>query len=284
MTTDLVTDLTIAVLTVVGSGGFAYLIARSQGEKAAQKHLIQEQYRSSHHKRIANETMEAWRKTLSEPHKILLIGYGNGQELKIDFSPFLKNVQTSYFESHLESGYNPLWMNIRKWKDDYGVLVERTTKMAEKTSRYVEEPNILPKYDRLRHPEEYISYSQLLIGYFDKFSSEIEGYTRFEARLSESMREGKTRYDLYLGDYQFANCPNKEKILELKGRVEELHADQTVYKEFTGIFEKGEQLNGQLKGILRELEKVWAEVNNNVPLQGWCEAGVKGKYETEGSR
>ncbi len=86
-------------------------------------------------------------------------------------------------------------------------------------------------------------------------------------------------YDAGVGNYRFASSPKKEKINRLKQRVEEFHKDSETFTEFIGIFNKGQELNNQLKDILNELEVIWTEVNNNVPLSGWCEAGVKAEYE-----
>ena len=49
--------------------------------------------------------------------------------------------------------------------------------------------------------------------------------------------------------------------------------------EFANILEESEQLNKRLKVFLQELKRVCVLVQNDVPLAGWCEAGINGKYE-----
>jgi len=235
--------------------------------------------KNAHDKLIVDKTRAAWREKLSNPHKILEIER-DGESLKVDFSPFVENPHISYFESHLETGYPLFWNKIRRWKGSYSKLVERTTELAERTRLHVEQLEILPRYDRLRSSNGHVHYEQFLCFYFHAVSLELEGFIQFEVKIGESMHGEVKWYSLQMAQQgQFADSPSKNKILHLKRRIEEFHSDQNIYREFAEVFREGEGLNSQLADILVELEEVWAEVENNVPLKGWCKAGVKGKYE-----
>jgi hypothetical protein len=276
---DYMSEITIAIVTVIGSGLVAYLIAVSQGEKAAQKYITQEQHRIDHQKRIVNETREMWEDTLSGPRNVLKIEIKFPNEIFIGYNPFPKNEYITYFESHLQSGYKLLWAKIQRWKGEHTDLVKQTTDLAEETKRYVEELRILPKFDRL-NPNEYIDYNKFLLGFFDSVSLELQGFLQFQIIPQESMKNDVKWYSLAITGYQYAESPNREKIYELKERVEEYHKQEKVLREFTDVFKRSEELNFKLGDIHQELRKVWAEVDNNVPLLGWCEAGIKGRYET----
>jgi len=73
------------------------------------------------------------------------------------------------------------------------------------------------------------------------------------------------------------SSPNKDKILNFKRRIEELHSDKQFYKELEDINKESEELKSKLDGILKGLEEIWVKFKNEIPLKGWCETGVEGK-------
>lgn len=212
-----------------------------------------------------------------EPKNVLDFEIRNEDYHIICPSPFVENPQISLFEFHLKTGYNPLWEEIEKWKEAHQRLADQTEKLAEKTRLYIKQLNLLPEY-RPTVTGEYINYTQFPKKYFDSVLYELKFKTEFKVDVSQFM-QGETKWFQLSIDSTLAQSPNKEKIFELKGKIEEFHSNPLIFKEFKDIFDQSEELNAQLKEIFHEVENVWTKVENDVPLQGWCEAGVEGMYE-----
>lgn len=234
---------------------------------------------TEHQKLIAVQSDLAWRQGLENPHPILYISREGRQALKIDFSPFVQNAHVSYFESHLMTGYTPLWKKIQQWRDSYSTLVKRAHQLASKIRNLLEDSDILPSYHVLKQPTQYIKYPMFLEAYFHTIWFEIEQDRTFEVKLRNYTRNTETLYTLKLSDNTFADSPNKQKILGLKQLVEQLHNDRSLHKEFLDIYGDGTKLNNQLRELLSQLNQLWVQVQHNVKLEGSCDAGTKGKYE-----
>jgi len=273
-------QILLSVLTIASSAILAYFLARNQGSKAAQKYLIQQNDRSAHQKLIGIKTDAAWRQGLQDPHQILDISREGRDGLKIDFSPFVQNAHVSYFESHLKTGYTPLWKKIQQWRDSYKNLVQRADQLASKIRNLIEASHILPSYHVLENASESINYPMFLVAYFHTIWSETEKYRTFEIKLEDYGRNNEIRHTLKILEYAFADSENKEKILSLKQLIEQLHNDRGLHKEFLDIYEDGTKLNNQLRKLLPQLDQLWVQVQHNVTLEGSCDAGTKAKYES----
>lgn len=248
-------------------------------DQKLQQDTLHEQSRFAHERRIVEEVRKAWEEQLSHPHKILNI-QPFGESVRIDFSPFQTNPHVKYFEEHLKTGYPSLWKKIKAWRDAYSQLVSTTQALMEKTIQYMRDSSPLPEYNRLEHTAESIHYNQFILAYFNTLWSELEGQRNFEVKQTTTSRGEVKWYGLDLRPgYTFVDSPNHEKILEIERKIRQFHSDKRVFEEFNKIFQKGEWLNAQTRGILDELEKIWAEVDNNVLLSGRCEAGIKGSFE-----
>lgn len=248
--------------------------------KVVQEYSDKAKIRSEHYKRITDEATEAWSKAVPKQYNILYLEFVDGK-VAVRASPFIETPNIIYFESHLETGYSTLWKKIENWKESYSKLVERTEKLIEKTSSHVKELNILPEYDRSQAMEEHINYALFPYGYFYQVWKEIEFKEPFKDQLSTYMSGNEKWYTISAADQAFAQSLNEEKILYLRGEIEKFHNNQIVFKEFKDVFDESQKMNAQLPSIVIEVENVRAKVNNDVPLKGWCDTGLEGKYEVK---
>jgi hypothetical protein len=173
------------------------------------------------------------------PNKILEIERDRKMVIIVDFSPFkVENLNIAYFESHLETGYPSLWKRIDEWEGSYSELVKRTTELIRKTQSHIEQPEILPRYNLLRHSNEYLNSEQFLWFYFRALSLELEGRILFEVETGESLRGEVKWYNLKMLDNQFADSSNKKKDTAIEEK------NRRISQQPTGI-----------RGICRRLQK-----------------------------
>ncbi len=265
---------------MAGSGIIAYLVARGQGSKAAQTFLIEHESRSDHQKMIVVDAEKVWEKGLTNPQHILDIQRKGRDGIEVNFTPFPSTLQISYFEAHLSSGYGLIWSKIVDWRKGYSALVERTEDLATKIRGEIMSVSILPPSDIRSHDREHIRYPIFLQGYFHAIRHELEKTRDFELEHGSYRHGDETRYTLAISDNNFADSHTEKKILTLEAKVEELHNNSDFRVEFAEIAIESEKLTARMKELGGELRAIWVRVKNNVPLEGWCEAGIEGKYET----
>jgi len=274
----------ISIATLAASVILAWWL----GAKAAQKYMVKEQRRSEHYKFIVGRTRKAWgvpsfedRNAYSSflPVQNVLQLQWDGEEVHPHDSPFILNADVLLFESHLKTGYTELWDLISDWEDRYDTLCSKASKLMEVVKERVKRQAILPEYGRLKPNSENVNYMQLSIGYFASVLAELERSVPFEIRISTSISNEITWYELWLQAAEMAVSPDKDKIDRVRKAIEELHSDGALSKEFKETYTSCEALSNGLDEIREMLESVWSDVDNGAPLGGTCDVCKKAGFE-----
>ncbi len=270
---DTQTEILILQLFVTAVGtaiavGASIWVARKYGENAATKYLMTEEKRTAHQSICVEQLsgISMLPQGLRDPNDVLIVGYAMSVVAVPRIGGLFKGYGPSLMKEHLVTGYPELWKSFQRYEEEYNGLAGETEAI---------------------YKEVLGSLSNTLSADEDKLQSKLEGVVAAFA--------GQVYSVLVVGNQElwFMGDPNTLSVSVVGTQVLKADSDKEMrdtIQQLDGLVKPYvERLRAKLpelvplkkrrETILSEMDQIQTDVKHGVPLNGWCQTGLKGGYE-----